>query len=153
MPRALQSLLLWRIAPVPDRTSIERCTETTGRWHRGSRPIIYASTTPELAVLEALAHLDRPIRQHWVMRLSLRKPVSSSRARNLPEGWVRRQAMTHDIGERWLDHGDAVVLIVPSALCADACNALIACDRLASRQLVCRAMRPFAFDKRLIQGV
>jgi RES domain-containing protein len=153
MPEGSRSLLLWRVAPLPDRTTIERCTDGSGRWHRGSKPIIYASTTPELAVLEALAHLERPIRQHWILRLILRKPVSSSHVRRLPRDWVSRQAATREIGERWLASGRRKVLIVPSALCADARNALIACDRLEPRQLSCRAVRPFHFDKRLIDGV
>lgn len=152
MAEASRSLLLWRIAPLPDRTTIERCTDATGRWHRGSKPVIYASTTPELAVLEALAHLERPIRQHWILRLVLRNPVSSSRVRGLPRDWVSRQAATRGIGEQWLAKGRREVLLVPSALCADASNALIACDRLEPRQLSCRALRPFHFDKRLVDG-
>src|SRR5688500_3306050 len=114
MPEGSRSLLLWRVAPLPDRTTIERCMDGSGRWHRGSKPIIYASTTPELAVLEALAHLERPIRQHWILRLILRKPVSSSHVRRLPRDWVSRQAATREIGERWLASGRRKVLIVPS---------------------------------------
>lgn len=149
---APRSFLLWRVAPVQKGTPLERCTESTGRWHRGSKPIIYASATPELAVLEALAHLERPIRQHWLLRLTLREPVSSSRVRGLPSGWVSRQGKTRDIGERWLEKGKETVLIVPSALCADGRNALIASERLKPRQLICRVLRPFVFDKRLIEG-
>lgn len=148
MARPLQ---LWRVAPLGDHGVVDRVAEATGRWHRGREPIIYASTTPELAVLEALAHLEYPLQPHWLIRLDLQQPVSAARVRGLPGDWKRRKAATREIGHRWLERG-TVVLWVPSALAHEGVNALVASERLRPRQLVGRKRRPFRFDHRLLDG-
>lgn len=145
-------LHLWRVAPLGDHGSVDRLAEASGRWHRGRQPIVYASSTPELAVLEALAHLERPLQPHWLIRLALRRPVSSQRVRGLPGDWMRRKAVTREFGQRWLGGGRGTLLYVPSALLPEAWNVLVASERLRPRQMVARALRRFHFDRRLVDG-
>jgi RES domain-containing protein len=149
MARPLQ---LWRVAPLGDHGTVDRVAEASGRWHRGRQPIVYASSTPELAVVEALAHLERPLQPHWLIRLDLRRPLSSLRVRGLPDDWTRRKAVTRAFGHRWLDGGRSTLLYVPSALMPEAWNVLVATERLRPRQMVARALRRFHFDRRLVDG-
>lgn len=149
MARPLQ---LWRVAPLGDHGVVDRVAEASGRWHRGRQPIVYASSTPELAVMEALAHLERPLPPHWLIRLDLKRPLPTERVRGLPEDWKRRKTITRAFGHDWLDRGASTVLFVPSALVHEGRNALIASARLRPRQLVARALRRFHFDRRLVDG-
>jgi RES domain-containing protein len=145
-------LYLWRVAPLGDEGVVDRVTAASGRWHRGAQPIVYASTTPELAALEALAHLRLPAQPHWLIRLRLAHPLRTARVRGLSEGWKQRQAETRDIGQRWLESGRSSLLYVPSALVPEGVNALIASEALQSRQLRAQAVRRFRFDRRLVRG-
>lgn len=147
-----QALQLWRVAPVGDHAVVDRWAEASGRWHRGRQPIIYASLSPELALAEALAHLERPLQPHWLIRLDLRRPLSGLRVRGLPDDWKRRKSATRALGHRWLDNGRDTVLFVPSALLPEAWNAMVATNRLGPRQLVARAIRRVRFDRRLLDG-
>lgn len=149
MARALQ---LWRVAPLGDHGVVDRVTEASGRWHRDRQPIIYASATPELAVVEALAHLAWPLQPHWLIRLDLRGPLSTAWIRDLPRDWKRRKATTRALGHRWLADGGSIVLFVPSAVVHEGRNALLATERLRPRQLTARKLRRFHFDRRLIDG-
>ena len=146
------ALTLWRVAPLGDANVVDRFAEASGRWHRGSRPIIYASWTPELAVLEALAHLSAPIKPHWLIRLRLSAPRVEP-VRSLPARWTRSKAATRRIGESWLAAGRSQVLLVPSVLCTESANALLATERMRPRQLRCDRIRRFGFDSRLTDGV
>jgi RES domain-containing protein len=131
---------------------VDRVTAASGRWHRGAQPVVYASTTPELAALEALAHLELPAKPHWLIRLRLSRPLRTARVRGLREGWKQRQAETREIGHRWLETSRSAVLYVPSALVHEGINALIASEALQPRQLTAQAVRRFRFDRRLVQG-
>ena len=113
--------------------------------------MVYASTTPELAVLEALAHLQPPLLPHALLRLTLRDAVIG-RVVRLPRDWTARKAWTRDTGDAWLRDGAGHVLDVPSALCKEARNLLIASARLAPGQMRCRRLRAFPFDPRLLKG-
>lgn len=146
------SLILWRVAPLGDHGVVDRHAEASGRWHRGRKPIIYASTTPELAVLEALAHLDAPVKPHWLIRVRLSSP-SIVPVAALPPHWPRARPVTRRIGEAWLGRGRAQVMLVPSVLSMESSNALIASARLRPRQLRCDKIRRFRFDPRLLDGI
>ena len=130
---------------------MDRCADKTARWHRGRAPLVYASSTPELALLEALVHLETPLVPHALLRLTLRNAYVRQ-LRALPPDWKARKPLTRDIGDDWLARGHGQVLAVPSALCAEAVNLLVASERLAAGQMQCRRMRAFRFDARLLRG-
>lgn len=145
------TLTAWRVTPLPPGQRMDRSADKTARWHRGAAPIVYASATPELAVLEALAHLEAPLVPHALLRLTLRE-VRVDDVRGLPPDWKARKPLTRDLGDRWLARGRGHVLAVPSALCAEAVNLLVASARLEAGQMRCRRVRAFRFDRRLLQG-
>jgi RES domain-containing protein len=140
---------LWRVVPAQD-DPVDPWTRRSGRWHHGCKPVIYAATSPELAMLEALAHLDAPRRIHALARLVLRDGWTV-RARGLPSGWPCHQSVTRDAGDAWLAQGRADVLLVPSALCTAAMNALVATARLGPGRLQAHIVHRFRFDPRLVR--
>ena len=147
----VERLTAWRVTPLAPGQRMDRCADQTARWHRGRAPMIYASSTPELAVLEALVHFQVPLLPHALLRLTLHD-VHVREVRALPAGWKSRKALTRDLGDDWLARGHGQVLAVPSALCAEAVNLLIASERLVTDQMHCRRMRAFRFDSRLLEG-
>lgn len=145
-------LIAWRVTPLAPGQRMDRCADKTARWHRGRAPVVYASSTPELAALEALAHLEAPLVPHALLRLTLRN-ARVRQVRALPADWKARKPLTRDLGDDWLVRGRGQVLAVPSALCAEAVNVLVASERLAAGQMLCRRLGPFRFDLRLLRGL
>lgn len=142
---------LWRVSP---HTDLARSIELTqaGRWAWASRPVLYCSTTPELAALEALAHWAPGAPPHWLCRVDLPSAAvarSVRRVTRLPSGWSGDKALTRALGNRWVDDARSAVLLVPSALCAEGTNALVNPAHPAAHGLRLRALRPFRFDRRL----
>jgi RES domain-containing protein len=130
---------------------MHRRSPESGRWHRGDKPILYASLDPALAVLEALAHLKQPLKAHVLLRLRLRGV--SIKTLRLPDGWRSTKRLTRDAGEAWLADRLSQVLQVPSALCTESLNVLIATDLLDAGQLSVTRLRAFRFDARLLAGL
>lgn len=94
-----------------------------------------------------------PLPPHALLRLTLSGVRSSSIADRLPGDWKQAKHRTRRIGEAWLESGTSAVLLVPSALCPDASNLLIASERLAPGALVVRRLGPFRFDRRLLASL
>lgn len=140
----------WRVTPNPDLDAA-RQQDAPGRWHDAGQEAIYASASPELAVLEALAHLhESGRRRHWLCRLTLpprhraqRVPVAG-----LARGWQRRPRETRAIGAAWLAQGDGLALHVPSALVSEATNVLLNPAHAAALRVSCEVLTPFRFDPR-----
>lgn len=150
MPTRHATFTAWRVTPQPPGAVMDRTSADTARWHRGAAPIVYASTTPELAVLEALAHLEPPYPPHALLKLRFRN-VAARAAPRLPPDWKHRKAITRDIGDRWLAAGREMLMLVPSALCAPATNVLVATARLRPGQLRVTRVGVFPFDSRLLK--
>jgi RES domain-containing protein len=142
---------LWRVSPA--RTLHDAChTTQASRWSWSSREVLYASSTPELAVLEALAHrADNPA-PHWLCSIWLPEAATAPRVRGLPEDWKVQQTLTRRIGNAWYDRLASPALLVPSALCAEGNNVLVNPRHPAARGLRMRVVRHFDFDRRLLRG-
>jgi RES domain-containing protein len=120
-------LRVWRLTLDEDAW---KPAERAGRWSRRPGAMIYASTTAALATLEARAHLDPPDvrRVHQLVHLEVdvrAGDVECLRVDRLPADWKRRKAITRALGERWLQQGRSLALLVPSALVGGELNVLI----------------------------
>lgn len=146
------ALIAWRVTPLAVGARMPRRTPDSGRWHRGDKPVIYASLDPALAALEALAHLTAPLQPHALLKLHLRG-VKIDGPPRLPKRWKHAKHLTRRIGEDWLRDGVGELLRVPSALCVEATNVLIAAERLQPGMLRVQRVGPFRFDHRLIAGL
>lgn len=130
-------------------------SDGTARWTVKGDPVIYASCTAGLAVLEAVAHLKRVDgpRPHRLGHVEIdvhANDVWMVRVETLPRQWKRSKATTRRLGQAWLAAKGAALLLVPSALVAGEMNALI--DATSPQWRRWRAGcsdSAFRFDRRL----
>ena len=142
---------LWRVSPA--RTLADAChSPKAGRWSWASRDVLYTSSTPELAVLEALAHIDEKDVPHYLCAVDLPKSVTGTRPKGLPEDWKAQQSLTRRIGNAWFDRKASPLLLVPSAVCEEGTNALVNPLHPRVRGMRMKVLRRFDFDRRLLRG-
>ena len=142
---------LWRVSPA---TTLEeaRRSQRAGRWSWASREVLYTSTTPELAALEALAHRAENDATHWLCVIHLPPAARPRRVGKLPEHWRAQQGLTRRIGNDWYDRMASPALLVPSAVCPEGTNVLVHPFHPRSRGLRLQVLRRFDFDRRLLRG-
>lgn len=93
-----------------------------GRWHHKGHPITYAASSPSLALLEILVHIDpRRFREQTLLELDIPEEAETvTRAqlvqllRDAPEG--DPQAGTRAFGTTWLQEQRSLALVVPSTV-------------------------------------
>jgi RES domain-containing protein len=141
---------LWRVSSATTLQDACRSSKA-GRWSWSSRPVLYTSGTPELAVLEALAHRAENPDTHWLCVVELPGVASASRLRGLPDDWKQQQVLTRGIGNDWFDRRRSPALLVPSALCEEGSNVLVNPLHPLARGLELRVLRRFDFDRRLLR--
>lgn len=147
----------WRIAKrayALDRTGGGGYAEA-GRWHEQGQPVLYAGLTPEICVLEKLAHTGQFLPADLVL-VELTLPEGTGlyaepAARDLPAGWdaVPPGAASAAHGSRFLRAGEGLGLIVPSAIVPEARNVVLNPVHPAFAQVTMNILRPFRFDQRL----
>lgn len=142
---------LWRVSPARTLEDARRSVRA-GRWSWASREVLYTSSTPELAALEALAHRADNDATHWLCVVYLTDAVRHRKVRTLPEDWRVRQSLTRSIGNAWFDRMASPTLLVPSALCHEGSNVLVNPFHPRARGLRMRVLRRFDFDRRLLRG-
>ena len=148
----LGRLQFWRVAKPNHLWDVSR---GAARWSRDGDPIIYASCSAGLAVLEALAHLKRADAQraHRLATIgtSLRSDdVLMLAPQSLPRGWKQQKPLTRRIARQWLDAHSSAALLVPSSLVGGEMNLLIDARSLRWRQWSQLSEDyPFRFDRRI----
>jgi RES domain-containing protein len=93
-----------------------------GRWNSANVPVVYASSSISLAILELLVHArewnDLPELRLIEVRFAGNLVISVAR-KNLPRNWRREEIglnHTRKIGDRWFAERKSVILQVPSAI-------------------------------------
>lgn len=125
-----------------------------GRWNTPGIPLIYASESKSLAVLEILVHLDSPdLLQNYVLfEVKVEDEwVSQTDLASLPKDW-RADPPPVDaqrIGNEWAASARSAVLQVPSAIVAGEFNFLLNPRHPDFRKLKISPAQPFLFDARL----
>jgi RES domain-containing protein len=126
-----------------------------GRWHHPETPAVYCSESRALASLEQLVHLHRNrLPPHFVC-FEVEVPddlaISEVRIGDLPAEWHHQPAPPElrDIGTRWAELGETVVLEVPSAVVPGEHNFLLNPRHPDFRRLTISDPEPFEFDERL----
>lgn len=139
----------WRVSPETDLAACCRQAKA-GRWHHAQRLLLYCSTTPELAVLEARAHHRVGISGYYLQQVYAARlaPIQQIAPDSLPDTWVRQPRLTRALGETWLRDGASAGLLVPSSLCPESNNLLINPALAIDLELV--HTRRFRFDRRLV---
>jgi RES domain-containing protein len=128
-----------------------------GRWNPVGTPIIYASASSSLAVLELLVHTDSDLLPSDLTIVELQIPdavrVEILDPATLPDDWrdYPPPESLQAIGARWSRSLRTLVLAVPSAVNPGESNYLINPDHPDARRVTIASARPFVFDPRLFK--
>ena len=126
-------MLLWRITRKPFLTQALEglgARRYGGRWNSKGVAVLYTSESLELAVLEALVHLDIDLLPKDVFQIGFELddqfivPVSTP----LPRGWDSVQPYSPNvqtIGDRWISDGASLGLRVPASVLPSRSNVLL----------------------------
>jgi len=150
---------LWRIAT---ETRKYRATDTTGagaainpgRWNEAGDPVLYASSSVALAVLETAAHINAaglPMNR-FLVRLDVPDAVWAARAEltasKLPATWkaIPAGATSAAIGSQWIKSRRSAILLVPSVIVPEERVALVNPGHADARKLKAVVVRSFEYD-------
>lgn len=140
----------------------------SGRWHEKGIPILYASSTISLSMLENLVHFQPEAAPEAFALITLEVPDTASRniidPNDLPNEWQSHPplAATQTLGTTWLRSNSALMLLVPSAVLPlvldagktfprveDEFNVVINPIHAERHLITVVSAQDFSFDKRL----
>lgn len=127
-----------------------------GRWNSVGNPVVYASGTASLAMLEIMANAEA----EWLKRsfslniLSIPDHLHIERIKpkSLPEDWKNfpYDTFTVDYGDRWLSSRMSPLLQVPSAINPFEFNYLLNPNHKDFEMISIEEVRDISFDLRLV---
>jgi RES domain-containing protein len=127
------------------------------RWNPIGVPLICTSATPELALLEVLAHLNgtslQDLPPYSIITISIPDEfIHKIAIENLPEGWRSYQnyEITQKSTENWLKEQKSLVLQVPSAIVPMSYNFLINPQHSDIEKVNVIHSEVFIFDERYL---
>lgn len=125
-----------------------------GRWNHKGQPMVYASATLSLAVLEVLVHHRVSIPPADFIAIPAELPaklkIETVRPADLPTDWRGDPAPVRlqEIGEGWLRSQSSLMLAVPSVIVPAEFNYLINPRHPDFAQLAIGTPQTFPFDAR-----
>ncbi len=128
-----------------------------GRWNLPNTPVVYASASLSLAVLEYLVHVDRDLAPSDLVSIAAIIPnsllVETVEIGQLPKGWQAPsdQESLQQLGSAWVRVRTCAVLRVPSALIPVEFNYLLNPAHPDFRRIVWADPVPFSLDPRFLQ--
>jgi len=148
-------LQAWRIVKAKHAATAffgEGAATTGGRWNSRGIPVVYASSTQALAVLESLVHLNPPVPFKYVaFRIEFDDALVATPGA-LPEDWTLEPPgpASKSIGDAWVRTSQSAVLAVPSAIIPMESNYLLNPAHPDFKKISIGPLLPFAFDPRLL---
>lgn len=147
---------LYKSTYITEPLSVEGSRRAGGRWNPKGFPILYASATPELALLEVVAHLNPSFVPRFnLLVLDIPQPERIVLVSDLPANWRdddQYEIMQNHLSD-WLKHPETLTVVVPSAIVVRSVNYLIHGDHPQFNKLVkIIENEPFELDGRLIRG-
>lgn len=150
---------LWRIAQEhpsfpADDLSGAGAGISGGRWNSPGNPMVYASTSIALALLETVVHLSGPpVWNRYLVEIEVPDEIWIAAERVLPEqlpGWDAIPAGVSSIsfGDRWLGAARSALLRVPSVVVPREENALIHPHHPDTARLGVRKLERVLYDPR-----
>lgn len=130
-----------------------------GRWNTIGRPVTYCSTVASLTALEKRVHVVDPALLPPQALVTYELPdgiaIKTIEIEDLPADWAARETHTQSIGDKWLDSGSEVLLVVPSVIMSVTSvpdrNVLINHRAAGSASINIIDITPFQFDPRLFK--
>ena len=128
-----------------------------GRWHLIGRPMVYAATSPALALLETMANVDRQrlIESRYVV-VRVRVPLNLVEyldESELPGDWQAwpHAASARRVGTRWFEERRSAAMVVPSAVVPHDTNVLLNPQHPEWRRVEVGEPEPFPVDLRVYE--
>jgi RES domain-containing protein len=126
-------VLLWRITRKPflgQALEGVGAKRYGGRWNSKGIAVVYTSESLELAVLEALVHLDIDLlpKDVWQVCFELDDECIARASTTLPTGWDSAPPYSPNvqaIGDRWIRSGTSLGLRVPASVLPSRSNVLL----------------------------
>lgn len=149
---------VWRIGRISDTDKLSGIggLYVSGRWHfRGFR-VLYTSSTPSLAALEILVHVDPAITPAGLGLLEIDIPdgveIEVYDPSLLTKNWqdFPPPRALQEFGSKWLAEQRTAILCVPSVVMPIEMNYLINPVHAESPRISIVSERTFSFDPRLL---
>lgn len=150
---------VWRICRQPfvaDALDGTGGLYTSGRWHSKGVPIVYTASSPALAALEVLVHVDPLIAPADLRLLAIDLPTDLSmeilEPSTLPQNWAEVPAPPElqEVGTAWLRSAQTAALSVPSAVIRVERNILFNPRHREAVGIRLISDEPFSYDPRLL---
>lgn len=150
-------LVAWRITTSADPGRAfdgEGARLYGGRWNRPGTRVVYAAEHLSLAALELFVHLDPEDAPRVLHRFRVELPddaIERLPRDRLPPSWRDYPApgTTAAIGTEWARRGEALALLVPSAVVPEEHNVLLNPAHPRFRKLARERAEPFSLDPRM----
>lgn len=127
-----------------------------GRWNSRGVPLVYASSSRALCLVEIAVHTPLGIVPADYMIVTIALPeqrILPLEADQLPADWnaIPHADSTQMIGDQFASEGAHLVLQVPSVVVADEYNYLLNPVHPLSKQVRVVSVEPFPLDQRLFK--
>ena len=122
-----------------------------GRWNPPGCPVVYASESRALAVLEVFVHLTLEARamRFLLYEITLPRRARLRRHREDASHHPHPPASRQEASRAWLDDGTALALVVPSVVVPQEANYVLNVRHTQFVRLRVAGPEPFSFDERL----
>ena len=149
-------MLAWRLTR---RTHIHEPLSGIGaarfgnRWNSPGVRMGYTSSSRPLAVLEMLVHVSRNTVPRDPMFIPIDVPDELIHEVAIPSGWnaLPESAAARHLGDRWIERGASVAMLVPSVILPAEKNVLINPVHADFGRIRILPVEPFTFDRRLLR--
>ena len=135
-----------------DGLSGEGARRFGGRWNPPGTAVVYAAESRALAVLEMFVHLTLEARALRFSLLTLELPARAKLHLDTATRPPRSLATSQEAARAWLDDGDALALVVPSAIVPQEKNYVLNTTHAQFAAVRVANAEPFSFDERLWQA-
>lgn len=147
---------LYKSTYIAEPLSAEGARRAGGRWNPKGFPILYTSATPELALLEVVAHLNPSfIPNFHLLVLDIPEECRVVSITELHPDWPDEQldeALPFHLSD-WLKQPDTLTISVPSAIVSRSRNYLLHTLYPGfSHQVKIIENEPFRIDSRITKG-
>jgi RES domain-containing protein len=149
---------LWRITRARyQQLDGEGARQHGGRWNSEGRPVVYAASSPSLAALELLVHVDIEDLPTDMVLIEIDVPddalPAEVHAQDLPAEWNTTPDHPECIrrGDAWLADAEKLLLKVPSAVMPQENNVLINPAHTDFGTVQISSVGSFHLDRRLVR--
>lgn len=148
----------WRLVPQARAGTVEEAFSGKGsflygqRWNLPGHRIVYLSSHLSLAALEVIVHAStyHDLAGYRAFKVQFAADLLNSLESDLPPNWnsIEPTLAIQELGSRWAEAGESLLLRVPSAVVPVEYNYLLNVDHPAFEELAVDGPLPFRFDPR-----